>query len=145
MSVTKKDAHEHEGWIKTTIIAIVVCAIDFAVISVGILSNNTALSIAGVGIVTFFGMLIISSYHAIHHPDSKGIMRKAIAGSLIAVYVVILALLLSGKIDYTENEMVITLVEHFSFVIITIIGFYFGTKGVTEFLEFWKNSKNSNS
>jgi len=106
LSVTKKDAHEHEGWIKTTIIAIVVCGIDFLVISVGILSNNTALSIAGVGIVTFFGMLIISSHYAIHQPDSKGTMRKAIAGSLIAVYVVILALSISGSLEDAQNQMV---------------------------------------
>ncbi len=141
MSVTKKDVHEHEGWIKTTIIAIVVCAIDFAVISVGILSNNTALSIAGVGIVTFFGMLIISSHYAIHQPDSKGTMRKAIAGSLVTVYVVILALSISGKLEDAQNQMVMNLIENFTWIIIAIVGFYFGTKGVTEFLKFWKSPK----
>ena len=141
LSISKKDLHEHEGWNKTTIIACIIGTIDFVVLTIGILVNEATLSIAGVGLVTFFGMLIISSHHVIHHPDSKGTMRKAIAGSLVAVYVVILALLLSGKIDNNENELVITLVEHFSFVIITIIGFYFGSKGVTEFLEFWKNSK----
>jgi len=145
LSTSKKDLHEHEGWNQTTIIACIIGAIDLVIISIGILVNDVILLIAGVGLVTFFGMLIISSYHAIHHPDSKGTMRKAIAGSLVAVYVVILALLLSGKIDHTENEMVITLVEHFSFVIITIIGFYFGTKGVTDFLEFWKNTRKTSS
>jgi hypothetical protein len=33
------------------------------------------------------------------------------------------------------------LVENFSVVIITIIGFYFGTKGATEFLKMWKTTK----
>jgi len=113
LSLTKKDTHEHEGWTKTTIIAIVVAGIDFAVISVGILSNNAALSIAGVGILTFFGMLIISSHYAIHRPDSKGTMRKAIAGSLVAVYVVILALSLSGRLEDAQNQMIINLIENF--------------------------------
>ncbi len=141
MNLTKKDAHEHEGWIKTTIIACVVGAIDFAVISVGIVVNDVTFSIAGVGLVTFFGMLIISSYHVIHQPDSKGTMRKALAGSLVAVYVVILALSLSGRLENVQNQMVMTLIENFTWIIITIIGFYFGTKGVTEFLKFWKISK----
>ncbi len=141
MSLTKKDAHEHQGWIKTTIIAIAVCAIDFAVISVGIFVNSAALLIAGVGLVTFFGMLIISSHYEIHQPDSKGTMRKAIAGSLIAVYVVILALSLSGRLEDAQNQMVMNLIENFTWIIIAIIGFYFGTKGVTEFLKFWKSPK----
>lgn len=141
MSISKKDAHEHEGWIKTTIIAIVVCTIDFVVISVGVLANNAALSIAGVGIVTFFGMLIISSYYAIHQPDSKGTMRKALAGSLVSVYVVILALSISGMLEDSQNQTVMILIENFTLVIVAIIGFYFGTKGVTEFLKFWKSPK----
>jgi len=141
LTLTKKDAHEHEGWKKTTIIACVVAAIDFTVIFVGILVNSVTLLIAGVGLVTFFGMLIISSYHAIHQPDSKGTMRKAIAGSLVAVYVVILALSISGRLEDVQNQMVMTLIENFTWIIIAIVGFYFGTKGVTEFLKFWKTSK----
>lgn len=118
-----------------------VCAADIIVLLTGIILDDVAWSIAGVGLITFFGMLIISSYHAIHHPDSKGTMRKALAGSLVAVYVVILALSLSGRLYYTENVMVMILVENFSVVIITIIGFYFGTKGATEFLKMWKTDK----
>lgn len=96
------------------------------------------LSIAGVGIITFFGMLMISSHHAIHQPDSTGTMRKAIAGSLIVVYVVVLGLSMSGSLDLSSNELTKSLLENFSFVIITIIGFYFGTKGVAEFLKLRK-------
>lgn len=145
LSISKKDQHSHEGWIKTAIIACIILGIDVAVIIAGVLVHDVILPIAGVGLVTFFGMLIISSHYAIHNPDSKGTMRRAIAGSLVAVYVVILALLLSGKIDNAEDQLVMTLIDHFSFVIITIIGFYFGTKGVTDFLEFWRKSKNQTS
>ena len=141
MSLTNEDLHEHEGWNKTTLIACLVCTADVVVLLTGIILDDVFWSIAGVGMVTFFGMLIISSYHAIHHPDSKGTMRKALAGSLGAVYVVILALSLSGRLYYTENVMVMILVENFSVVIITIIGFYFGTKGATEFLKMWKTTK----
>jgi hypothetical protein len=141
LSLTNQDLHEHEGWNKTTFIACLVCAADIVVLLTGIFLDDIVWSIAGVGLITFFGMLIISSYHAIHHPDSKGTMRKALAGSLVAVYVVILALSLSGKLYYTENAMVMILVENFSVVIVTIIGFYFGTKGATEFLKVWKSEK----
>jgi tellurite resistance protein TehA-like permease len=141
LSLTNEDIHEHEGWNKTTFIACLVCAADVVVLLTGIVLDDVVWSIAGVGLITFFGMLIISSYHAIHHPDSKGTMRKALAGSLVAVYVVILSLSLSGRLYYTENVMVMILVENFSVVIITIIGFYFGTKGATEFLKMWKTTK----
>src|SRR5574342_960718 len=108
--------HEHEGWNKTTLIACLVCAADIVVLLTAIILDDVVWSIAGIGLITFFGMLIISSYHTIHHPDSKGAIRKALAGSLVAVYVVILSLSLSGRLYYTENAMVMILIENFSVV-----------------------------
>lgn len=137
----ENEKHLHTDWIKTTIIAGIIAGLDIAVFVVGILLMDKiflGLSIAGVGIITFFGMLMISSHYAIHQPDSTGTMRKAIAGSLIIVYVMVLGLSMSGSIDVLSNELTKPLLENFSFVIITIIGFYFGTKAVTEFLKLRK-------
>ncbi len=142
MSQTKEHQHLHSGWQKTAIIACIVAGMSIAVFLYGDFVDKISWSIAGVGIITFFGMLAISSYHSIHNPNSKGTMRKAIASSMISVYVVVLALLFSGQLPTLENEASMTLMENFSYVIMTIIGFYFGSKGAAEFLKIWRAEKN---
>ena len=141
LSQTKEDNHLHSGWKKTTIIACAVATLSIASFLFGMFYDNVSWSIAGVGIITFFGMLVISSYHTIHQPNSKGTMRKAIAGSMISVYVIVLALLFSDKLPSIENEAAMVLMQNFSYVIMTIIGFYFGSKGAIEFLKFWREGE----
>lgn len=127
------------SWKNTTIIAGIVAAIDFAIISFGILLNHgmefTTWSLSSVGIITFFGMLIISSHHAKHHTESKGIMRKSLTASLISVYIVVLSLALSGSFGGIQDEMTRSVLSNFSVVVITIVGFYFGTKGISEIIK----------
>ena len=142
MSISKQDKHLHSGWIKTAIIACIVAI--FAIVSFwyGVVNDQISWSIAGVGIITFFGMLAISSYHSLHQPNSTGTLRKAIAASMISVYVVVLSLLFSDNLPVLENESAMTLLDNFSYVIMTIIGFYFGSKGATEFLKIWREKNN---
>ena len=141
MNQTEQDTHLHSGWIKTTIIACVVAALSVSSFFLGIYYDNVSWSIVGVGIITFFGMLVISSYHNLHQPDSTGTMRKAIAGSMISVYLVVLGLLFSDNLPSFENEASMIMMQNFSYVIMTIIGFYFGSKGAKEFLKFWKGGE----
>ena len=131
----------HSGWIKTTIIAILVAILASASFWAGLQLNEISISIAGVGLITFFGMLIISSYHALHQPDSKGTMRKAIASSMVSVYLVLLGLAFSDRLSNIPNEQSMILLQNFSWVIMTIVGFYFGSKGAIEFLKFWKGGE----
>ena len=92
--------------------------------------------IAFVGIVAFFGMLMITSYHQEHHPKHikghKGVMRRAIASSFIIVYFIVLSLVLFGEESIIENVPREKILEHFTSIIIVIIGFYFGSKGAIE-------------
>ena len=62
---------------------------------------------------------------------------------MISVYIVVLALLFSDNLPTLENEAAMTLMDNFSYVIMTIIGFYFGSKGAIEFLKIWKGEKNN--
>lgn len=142
MSQTKQDKHLHDGWIRTSIIAGVVASLAIACFWYGVILDEIAWSIAGVGIITFFGMLAISSYNSLHQPNSTGTLRKAIASSMITVYIVVLSLLFSGNLPSLENQASMTLMENFSYVIMTIIGFYFGSKGANEFLKIWRREKN---
>jgi hypothetical protein len=66
-------------------------------------------------------------------------MRKAIAGSLISVYLILLALGLSGKFPNLSVQTLRTILEGFSMIIITIVGFYFGSKGMAEIINSWRN------
>jgi peptidoglycan/LPS O-acetylase OafA/YrhL len=142
MSQVKQDKHLHKGWIKTAILACIVAVLAIASFWYGVIINEISWSIAGVGIITFFGMLAISSYHSLHQPNSTGTLRKAIAASMISVYIVVLSLLFSDNLPILENEASMTLMSNFSYVIMTIIAFYFGSKGATEFLKIWKGEKN---
>ena len=141
MSQTKEHEHLHSGWKRTSIIGCIVAALAIAAFWYGAVIDQISWSIVGVGIITFFGMLAISSYHSLHQTNSTGTMRKAIASSMISVYIVVLALLFSGNLPSLENEASMTLMENFSYVIMTIIGFYFGSKGVSEFLKTWREKK----
>ncbi len=143
MSQTKQDKHLHIGWIRTVILACIVASLAIGSFWYGVTIDKISWSIAGVGIITFFGMLSISSYHSLHQPNSTGTLRKAIAASMISVYIVVLALLFSDDLPPLENEASMTLMNNFSYVIITIIGFYFGSKGATEFLKIWRGEKNA--
>ena len=142
MSLTKQDKHLHSGWTRTAILACVVAVLSIASFWYGVMIDKISWSIVGVGIITFFGMLAISSYYSLHQPNSTGILRKAIAGSMISVYVVVLALLFSDNLPTLENEAAMSLMNNFSYVIMTIIGFYFGSKGATEFIKIWRGEKN---
>lgn len=146
--MNEKSQESYGSWRNTTIIAGIVATIDFAIISFGILLNQsvefTTWSLSSVGIITFFGMLIICSHHAKYSPDSKGIMRKSLTASLMSVYIVVLSLALSGTFGDIQDEMTKSVLSNFSIVIISIIGFYFGTKGLTEMITNLKNRNLSN-
>lgn len=137
--MSKNPQESHSSWRNTTIIAGIVATIDFVIISFGILLNQsvefTTWSLSSVGIITFFGMLIICSHHAKYSPDSKGIMRKSLTASLISVYIVVLSLALSGTFGDIQDEMTKSVLSNFSIVVIAIIGFYFGAKGISEIVK----------
>lgn len=131
-------------WAVTSVIAAIVAVADIVIIYIGIVNHDNDIlywSIASEGMITFFGMLIVSSYHARYKPSSKGIMRRAIAASLISMYVILLALTISGKFTSNADQITQVIVEEFSIIIMIIIGFYFGSKGMIEILDFWKNKK----
>ena len=152
----------------TSIIASVVLAAAVLSVVIGILSNNLVLPIAAAGIITFFGMLIISGYNK-KSTKSKGIMRRAIAGSLIVSFMIAFSFLMfqnfqlqtmpdnlnmnpteletylllqnqTASINLTKMNFAYTVFADFTKVIMVVIVFYFGSKGVLQFLK----DRNSN-
>ena len=152
----------------TSIIASVVLAAAVLSVVIGILSNNLVLPIAAAGIITFFGMLIISGYNK-KSTKSKGIMRRAIAGSLIVSFMIAFSFLMfqnfqlqtmpdnlnmnpteletylllqnqTASINLAKMNFAYTVFADFTKVIMVVIVFYFGSKGVLQFLK----DRNSN-
>jgi len=127
-------------WKVKSIIAVIISGVDLTVFYTGFLLDNLVLMIVPMAIVTFFGVMALSSLHSMTKPGkgSKGIMRKSLAATLILTYIGIVALTINGQIDYSKVPDTIT--DNLVYVIITIIGFYFGTKTVQDFLAKWKST-----
>jgi len=85
----------------TSIIAAVVLAAALGFSLFGIHEKNLVLPIVASGIIVFFGMLIISGYNK-RSTKTKGIMRRAIAGSLIVSYIMAFSMLMFS--DYQKEQ-----------------------------------------
>ena len=147
----------------TSLIAlgVLIAAVIFAV--AGILLNELAIPIVAVGIIVFFGMLIISGYNK-KSTKTKGIMRRAIAGALIVSYIMAFSVLMfqnfemqpmpnhteiktedlekyillqnqTAAINSSKMNFANTVFANFSNVIMVVIVFYFGSKGVLQYLK----------
>jgi len=140
------EKHEFDDWKAKSIIAVIVGVIALFAFFVGVWMNDIVIMIVPVSIITFFGVMSLSSLHSITSDsknDTIGIMRKSITATLILVFVIMLALTLKGEIDFSKIPGSIT--DNFVYIIIIIIGFYFGNITVNEFLQRWRPSKNENS
>ncbi len=153
----------------TSIIASIVLAAVVLSVVIGILLNSLILPIAASGIITFFGMLIISGYNK-KSTKSKGIMRRAIAGSLIVSFMIAFSFLMfqnfqlqtmpdnlnmnpteletylllqnqTASINLTKMNFAYTVFTNFANVIMVVIVFYFGSKGVLQYLEDRKSNQ----
>ena len=72
-----------------------------------------------VGFLAFFNRMSHSS------DLTKGEMRKTFAITIIMIYLLVMALIVTGHIEWNENNK---LVENFTYVVITVIIFYFGSR-----------------
>lgn len=100
--------------------------------------NNTAVAVAIVGGIVFFVTLAIADYASPDIGVSTGEMRSAISATIVVVYIIVVALSLGGNFGSAADSKII---ESFSAVVITVVGFYFGSKGAIELLDKWNESK----
>ncbi len=126
-------------WVNAIIIAIVVLLLDLGALLLGTTKVfHIAWSVGSVGIITFFGMLMLVNYLSESPGFEKGEMRKAIAGSFIAVYFTLVALLGFKGFCSAGTELAKTIIGHFTYLIGIIVVFYFGSSAVRDYL---KNKK----
>lgn len=156
---TNKDqqGRTYKEWAITSGLALIVMTTILTLLYAGLVEHwNPVWSLSAIGIITFFGMLIVSSVHQIKVKDSQGTMRRALASSMVVVYLIVFTLIIFGVdfdtllLDETskgESPTGLTsseILDHLTKIILVILGFYFGTKGIKEIVkERAKNSKDT--
>lgn len=87
----------------------------------------------GMGVVTFFGTLLIVNYMSGTAPLNSGEIRKALTVSVLTVYLTFVPLITFGSIDIPAQGAVKTVVENFTWIVAIIIIFYFVTRAIEEY------------
>ncbi len=129
-------------WKKAVIMASAIAFIDAAALLFGaLIPPLIPWSVGSVGIVTFFGILMLVNYLSSSPALDKGEMRKAIAGSFIAVYFVLVSLLTFTGFGHSNPELAGTIIGHFTSLVKIIIIFYFGSSMVREYLKIKEKHK----
>ena len=93
-------------------------------------------SVSGVGIITFFGTLVLANYvSSDSHDLDKGEIRRALTASLIVVYFTLLALVTCTTCGIQDSEFAKKILENFTYVIVILIIFYFGSRTLEQIIE----------
>lgn len=116
-----------------TLGALAIIAANIALLYLFISIDNLFAAIASIGIVTFIGVLALADYVSIEHSISTGEMRSAMTASITVVYLVITALTFTR--DPSDAAVATTVIQHFTWVMGAVVVFYFGSKGVLQFME----------
>ncbi|MHC1563752.1 MAG: hypothetical protein ACXQTF_00295 [Candidatus Hecatellaceae archaeon] len=125
----RKDVNRAVSWARYTV------AINLALLAAGALLAKTfhailILVVAGVGLVSFFGVLIIANFLSEEPNLNKGEMRKALTSSLILSFLTLMSVV--AFVEVSSMDTAKTLIETFKWIVITIIAFYFGTRTIKE-------------
>ncbi|MEN6328850.1 MAG: hypothetical protein ABFC91_00975, partial [Methanobacteriaceae archaeon] len=87
------------------------------------------------GLVTFFGMVVLVNYMSGTAPLNTGEVRKALTVAFIAVYFAMMPFLVFGGVKYLPGQPVAIMVESFTALMGIIIGFYFGTRAIEKYVK----------
>ena len=131
---------------KAGAIAVLIVVFDVIVLYLGtsnLLNISIIFSVCSVGVITFIGILMLVNAVSESSSFDMGEMRKAITGSFIVVYFAVMALLVFRGVETVDNELSKTIIEHFTYLMGIIIVFYFGSRGVIEYLKYKNKTKNS--
>jgi len=88
-----------------------------------------------VGIITFFGILLIANYMSGTSPFDTGEVRKALTGSFIVVYFAFVPLVTFGSVNLVSAEPIKTIITNFTWIVGAIVIFYFGSRAVEEYIK----------
>lgn len=87
------------------------------------------------GVVTFFGILIIANYMSGSSPFNTGEVRKAIIGSFVTVYFALIPLLAFNGLRLPADQSTSTVIISFTVIVGVIVVFYFLTRAIEEYVK----------
>jgi hypothetical protein len=119
-------------WAVLTVGAVLIAGVDIALLVLAQVFNQFAWTFAGIGVVTFIGMLATANYASETFELKGGEMRAAIAASTVIMYLVLVSFFTFSTGDVTPSSIPSTVIQHFTYVVEIVIIFYFGSKAVTE-------------
>ena len=88
-----------------------------------------------IGIITFFGILLISNYMSGTSPFDTGEVRKALTGSFVIIYFAFVPLVTFGNVILPSEEPIKTIITNFTWIVGAIVIFYFGSRAVEEYVK----------
>ena len=137
-------AEQQAKWKKAVRIGIVIGVLDILVLLLGTSKLiHIAWSVGSIGLITFLGILMLVNYLSESPALDRGEMRKAIAGSFIAVYFALVSLLTFTGFSPSSEKLAETIIGHFTYLVGIVVIFYFGSSGVREYLKFKERRHNS--
>jgi hypothetical protein len=130
-------------WSRTLIMISILGIVDLLVVPllVTIMGIPVQWIFVALGIITFFGILLIVNYMSGSSPLDTGEIRKALTGSFVILYFVLVPLITFGGITVTQGEAVKTIITNFTWIVGAIIIFYFGSRAVEEYVKIKDDKK----
>lgn len=86
------------------------------------------------GLVTFFGVMLIANYMSGTSPFNTGEIRKGVTVSLITVYLAFVPLMAFGIFEFPGGASAQTIVTNFTWIIGAVIVLYFSTRPLEEYI-----------
>ncbi len=127
----------HRKWINSIKMISIIVAADLIIIPLLIFLLNIPIQwiFTGIGIVTFFGILLVANYMSGTSPFNTGEVRKALTGAFVVEYFTFLPILTFGGASIPSGEPLKTVISNFTWIIAVIIVFYFGSRSVEEYVK----------
>ena len=137
-NLVRKVRHSNEkNWKNALKMISVLGVLDLAVIPLLITLLGIPLQwlFVSLGLVTFFGIMLITNYMSGTSPFNTGEIRKAITVSLIIVYLALVPLFAFEIIEPSSGTSAQHIVNNFTWLIGAVIVLYFSTRPIEEYVK----------
>jgi len=137
-NLLRKVRHSNEkSWKSALMMIIILGIVDLVLVPLLITLLGIPLQwiLVCIGIITFFGIILVVNYMSGTAPLNTGEIRKALTVSFITVYFTLVPLLAFGAVKIPQDGPLQSLVTNFTWIIGAIIIFYFGTRSVEEYIK----------
>jgi hypothetical protein len=142
------ESNNKKSIVRIIITTLITVGINIFIVYLGTLrSFHLGWAIGCVGIISFFGMLIITIFLNQSKEDiiNKDNMRMSITAAFLTMYFVFVALLSFEDTQITDIAIVQPVISHFTYLVGLVVVFYFASSSITEYLKFKGDSSDNKS